>query len=65
MEENKGDAVYYWALLDMDLNANKFDFWSSCDSLNAGHCRYLYLNKLMFYYHLYLIKQFNAKQLVL
>ncbi|XP_078155667.1 UDP-Glycosyltransferase superfamily protein isoform X2 [Carex rostrata] len=52
MKENKGDAVYYWALLDMDLNANKFDFWSSCDNLNAGHCRSLFRDAFRLMYGL-------------
>lgn len=59
MEGNMGDAVYYWAYLDMDLNVNgrsSLDFWSLCDSLNAGHCRYFCLNKLMIYYLFYLRK---------
>ncbi|KAJ4802999.1 UDP-Glycosyltransferase superfamily protein [Rhynchospora pubera] len=43
MEGNKGDTVIYWARMDMDLNEGlSLDFWSMCDSLNAGHCRSLF-----------------------
>jgi hypothetical protein len=55
-EGNMGDAVYYWAILDMDLNLHKklpLDFWSLCDNLNAGHCRYFCFNKLMIYFFLF------------
>nr|XP_010918597.1 uncharacterized protein LOC105042926 [Elaeis guineensis] len=40
--ENKGDVVYYWALMAMDprdVETEDTDFWSMCDSLNNGHCR--------------------------
>ncbi|KAK3153223.1 hypothetical protein QOZ80_2BG0169450 [Eleusine coracana subsp. coracana] len=38
-EEYNEDVIYYWAPMDMDQS---FDFWSICDSLNAGHCRSLF-----------------------
>ncbi|WVZ57530.1 hypothetical protein U9M48_007906 [Paspalum notatum var. saurae] len=37
--ENNEDAVYYWSPMDMDKTS---DFWSMCDSLNAGNCRSLF-----------------------
>lgn len=42
--ENKGDVIYYWALMDvdpMDEEIEDIDFWSMCDDLNNGNCRYL------------------------
>jgi hypothetical protein len=43
-EENK-DVMYYWARLDMDGGVtgsnDELTFWSMCDILNGGHCRYL------------------------
>ncbi|TVU31801.1 hypothetical protein EJB05_23502, partial [Eragrostis curvula] len=38
-EEYSEDVIYYWAPMDMDQSS---DFWSMCDSLNAGHCRSLF-----------------------
>ncbi|OEL23351.1 hypothetical protein BAE44_0015636 [Dichanthelium oligosanthes] len=37
--KNNGDVVYYWSPMDMDQTS---DFWSMCDSLNAGNCRSLF-----------------------
>ncbi|PAN48637.1 hypothetical protein PAHAL_9G396600 [Panicum hallii] len=37
--ENNGDIVYYWSTMDIDQTS---DFWSMCDSLNAGNCRSLF-----------------------
>ncbi|KAJ1296379.1 hypothetical protein BS78_01G295800 [Paspalum vaginatum] len=37
--ENSEDSVYYWSPMDMDKTS---DFWSMCDSLNAGNCRSLF-----------------------
>ncbi|XP_078429041.1 glycosyl transferase family 1 protein [Wolffia australiana] len=35
-----GDTVYFWSRIDKDpRNTFKQDFWSFCDSLNAGNCR--------------------------
>ncbi|KAF8697840.1 hypothetical protein HU200_035330 [Digitaria exilis] len=36
---NNGDVVYYWSPMEMDETS---DFWSMCDSLNAGNCRSLF-----------------------
>lgn len=39
----KGDAIYFWAKLDMDggsMGSNDvLTFWSMCDVLNGGNCR--------------------------
>ncbi|KAK4418585.1 hypothetical protein Salat_2271300 [Sesamum alatum] len=36
-----GDALYFWAGLDMDLrNHSEQDFWSFCDAINAGNCQF-------------------------
>lgn len=37
-----GDAIYFWVRMDMDpRNHLQQDFWSFCDALNAGNCRYV------------------------
>lgn len=40
----KGDVIYYWAHLDVDGgftgNNDALTFWSMCDILNGGNCRY-------------------------
>lgn len=42
--ETKGDVLYFWARLDVDdghTPKNGFPtFWSMCDILNGGNCRY-------------------------
>ncbi|KAI5017861.1 hypothetical protein ZWY2020_042749 [Hordeum vulgare] len=38
-EENHEDVIYYWVPMDTDQTSN---FWSTCDCLNAGHCRTLF-----------------------
>jgi hypothetical protein len=40
-EEYSEYVIYYWAPMDMNQSS---DFWSICDSLNAGHCRFLLLS---------------------
>ncbi|CAN6305966.1 unnamed protein product [Urochloa humidicola] len=37
--ENNGDVIYFWSPMDIDQTS---DFWSMCDSLNAGNCRSLF-----------------------
>ncbi|PKU86561.1 uncharacterized protein LOC110099352 [Dendrobium catenatum] len=43
LDSNKGDAIFYWVLLEMDWKDVKgninADFWSLCDVKNAGKCR--------------------------
>ncbi|CAA6671588.1 unnamed protein product [Spirodela intermedia] len=35
-----GDTLYFWARMDGDpRNPTRQDFWSFCDSINAGNCR--------------------------
>lgn len=59
MHENfKGDVIYFWGRLDMDGGVigsnNALTFWSMCDILNGGNCRYiiwnitLYINLVLF-----------------
>lgn len=42
--ETKSDVMYFWAHLDMDGgfagSYNELTFWSLCDILNGGYCRY-------------------------
>ncbi|PIA34447.1 hypothetical protein AQUCO_03700009v1 [Aquilegia coerulea] len=36
-----GDALYFWVHMDKDpRNHTQQDFWSFCDSINAGNCRF-------------------------
>lgn len=39
----KGDTVYFWTRLDMDLGLSESNrlnsFWTLCDVLNGGYCR--------------------------
>ncbi|PON49606.1 Glycosyl transferase [Parasponia andersonii] len=38
-----GDALYFWVRMDMDLrNPLKLDFWSFCDAINAGNCKFAF-----------------------
>ncbi|XP_024932638.3 uncharacterized protein LOC107423728 [Ziziphus jujuba] len=38
-----GDALYFWVRMDTDVrNPLKQDFWSFCDSINAGNCRFAF-----------------------
>ncbi|KAL9242083.1 hypothetical protein vseg_016119 [Gypsophila vaccaria] len=44
--QTKGDIIYFWIPLDLDPAATGRDglvsFWSICDVLNAGHCRFAF-----------------------
>ena len=44
-EETKGDVLYFWAHLNVDdgpTQKNRIPtFWSMCDILNGGNCRYI------------------------
>ncbi|OVA16537.1 Glycosyl transferase [Macleaya cordata] len=42
IEERKhGDTLYFWARMDKDpRNPLQQDFWSFCDAINAGNCRF-------------------------
>uniref|UniRef100_M4C9S0 Glycosyl transferase family 1 domain-containing protein n=1 Tax=Brassica campestris TaxID=3711 RepID=M4C9S0_BRACM len=38
-----GDALYFWVRMDKDpRNPLQKSFWSFCDSINAGNCRFAY-----------------------
>ncbi|GAA0139496.1 transferase [Lithospermum erythrorhizon] len=42
-----GDALFFWARMDADpRNELKKDFWSFCDSINAGNCRFAFSEAL-------------------
>ncbi|KAJ4823972.1 hypothetical protein Tsubulata_039229 [Turnera subulata] len=42
-----GDALYFWVRMDMDpRNRLKQDFWSFCDALNAGNCKFAFSEAL-------------------
>lgn len=42
---NNGDTVYFWASTDSNSNKKLLhqDFWSYCDAVNNGNCRYVFL----------------------
>ena len=48
IQGSKGDVMYFWAHLDVDGGGagtnDALTFWSICDILNAGHCRFVSLN---------------------
>lgn len=38
--QRHGDAFYFWVCMDNDpRNPSQQDFWSFCDSINAGNCK--------------------------
>ncbi|KAH1085667.1 hypothetical protein GLYMA_07G062100v4 [Glycine max] len=38
-----GDALYFWVRMDMDSrNPSQTDFWSFCDAVNAGNCKFAF-----------------------
>ncbi|KAL3829708.1 hypothetical protein ACJIZ3_018510 [Penstemon smallii] len=42
-----GDTLYFWARLDTDpRNPLKQDFWSFCDAINAGNCKFAFSEAL-------------------
>ncbi|KAI3829257.1 hypothetical protein L1987_03376 [Smallanthus sonchifolius] len=41
--QKHGDAVYFWVRMDKDpRNPTLQDFWSFCDSINAGNCKFAF-----------------------
>ncbi|XP_068665864.1 uncharacterized protein [Aristolochia californica] len=39
--QRHGDAFYFWVRMDKDpRNPLQLDFWSFCDAINAGNCRF-------------------------
>ncbi|XWS75245.1 hypothetical protein CRYUN_Cryun01aG0069000 [Craigia yunnanensis] len=47
IQGSKGDVMYFWARLDIDGGGagtnDALKFWSMCDILNSGHCRFVSL----------------------
>ncbi|XP_059636106.1 uncharacterized protein LOC132278330 [Cornus florida] len=42
-----GDTLYFWARMDVDpRNPLQQDFWSFCDAINAGNCRFAFSEAL-------------------
>ncbi|XP_007051667.2 PREDICTED: uncharacterized protein LOC18614048 [Theobroma cacao] len=42
-----GDALYFWVRMDMDpRNSMQGDFWSFCDAINAGNCKFAFSEAL-------------------
>ncbi|KAM7508603.1 hypothetical protein LguiA_019056 [Lonicera macranthoides] len=43
-----GDTLYFWARMDTDPRnpSNQLDFWSFCDSINAGNCKFAFSEAL-------------------
>ncbi|KAI4328856.1 hypothetical protein L6164_021179 [Bauhinia variegata] len=45
--QRHGDALYFWVRMDMDpRNPLKKDFWSFCDAINAGNCKFAFSEAL-------------------
>ncbi|KAI4364708.1 hypothetical protein MLD38_020764 [Melastoma candidum] len=48
-----GDALYFWVRMDEDTrNPLQQDFWSFCDAINAGNCRFAFFTALKSMYRL-------------
>jgi len=44
-----GDTFYFWVRMDQDpRNPLQQDFWSFCDSINAGNCKLVLKHHLAF-----------------
>ncbi|KAK5783551.1 hypothetical protein PVK06_038060 [Gossypium arboreum] len=42
-----GDALYFWVRMDKDpRNSLQQDFWSFCDAINAGNCKFAFSETL-------------------
>lgn len=42
-----GDTLYFWVRMDVDpRNPLQQDFWSFCDSINAGNCKFAFSESL-------------------
>ncbi|KAK1266144.1 hypothetical protein QJS04_geneDACA000237 [Acorus gramineus] len=52
--ETNGDVIYYWASIDLQntRHIDILDFWSVCDSLNAGNCRTVFEDSFRQMYNL-------------
>lgn len=42
----KGDVIYFWAHLQVNRGSTPTTFWSVCDILNGGLCRYFYMSNM-------------------
>ncbi|KAK1325817.1 hypothetical protein QJS10_CPA01g02257 [Acorus calamus] len=51
--QKHGDTLYFWARMDKDKrNVLQHDFWSFCDTINAGNCRFVVSEALQKMYNL-------------
>ncbi|KAK1269792.1 hypothetical protein QJS04_geneDACA006975 [Acorus gramineus] len=51
--QKHGDTLYFWARMDKDKrNVLQHDFWSFCESINAGNCRFAVSEALRKMYNL-------------
>ncbi|KAM7274825.1 hypothetical protein ACFE04_016691 [Oxalis oulophora] len=42
-----GDALFFWVRMDTDRrNTRRQDFWSFCDAINAGNCKFAFSETL-------------------
>ncbi|KAJ3671055.1 hypothetical protein LUZ60_008481 [Juncus effusus] len=61
-EQKHGDALYFWVRMDQESrNLSKLDFWSFCDSINSGNCRYVVKKVLR---RMYNIKEEDIKDIL-
>ncbi|KAI3693411.1 hypothetical protein L6452_33246 [Arctium lappa] len=45
--QKHGDAVYFWVRMDKDpRNPTRLGFWSFCDAINAGNCKFAFSEAL-------------------
>lgn len=59
--QKHGDAFYFWVRMDQDprSHANQ-DFWSLCDTINAGNCRLAVLEAFQRMYGMQLDEDLNS-----
>ncbi|KAH0466517.1 hypothetical protein IEQ34_003755 [Dendrobium chrysotoxum] len=51
-ERKHGDSFYFWVSMNEDpRNPLKQDFWSFCDAINSGNCRFVYSEVLQRLYN--------------
>ncbi|KAF3971901.1 hypothetical protein CMV_004545 [Castanea mollissima] len=45
--QRHGDTLYFWVRMDLDpRNSLQLDFWSFCDAINAGNCKFAFAEAL-------------------
>ncbi|VFQ94688.1 unnamed protein product [Cuscuta campestris] len=50
-ERRYGDTLFFWASKDKDpRNPQKLNFWSFCDTINAGHCKFAFSEAMKMVY---------------